>query len=361
LSSSKDTKKSEVVGTWTGNNVNVTNGPQANAIYNKGYFGTPQSGGGIVLEPTEAVYLSESRDLSVELDGRIMDFPSMFQHALALESGFDIRYIVYRDLRKRGFIVRGSSPMDFKVYARGEKPPRGKVAYMIRAVSESSPFILRDVSGQMDNMREGIGFLMAIVDEEGDLTYYGISGISPDGENPRDMEKKDINCVLLEDRGMVWDPSDAERLRESGFYGKPMGDALQLSLVEVCYLARRGVIVLSDGRGTPIDREHVFDRCASIQEGFERNYAGYSHLRELGLWVKTGFKYGTHFRVYQKNPQKSHAQYLINVVDIDLRSTWAELSRGVRLSHGVRKNLVFMVMDPGCRVSEMLRFERVRP
>lgn len=53
-----------------------------------------------------------------------LDFSGLFEIASSLEEGFDIRYLVYSDLRSaRGFIVKpGSGGYDFRVYARGEHP-----------------------------------------------------------------------------------------------------------------------------------------------------------------------------------------------------------------------------------------------
>ncbi len=85
----------------------------------------------------------------------------------------------------------------------------------------------------------------------------------------------------------------------------------------------------------------------------------YRDLREKGLVVKTGFKYGTHFRAYDRDPDTEHARYLVHAVPRDLETSWPELSRAVRLAHGVRKEMVFGAADSGG--VEYLKLRRVRP
>ena len=47
-------------------------------------------------------------------------------------------------------------------------------------------------------------------------------------------------ATLLEDRVVLWDAAASRRLHEHGFYGKPVGERLQLSLVESAYLLEKG-------------------------------------------------------------------------------------------------------------------------
>jgi len=56
--------------------------------------------------------------------------------------------------------------------------------------------------------------------------------------------------------------------------------------------------------------------------------------------VKTGFKFGSHFRVYTARQQK-HSSYLIHVLPEEHVFSIPELSRAVRLAHGVKKRMIF--------------------
>jgi len=84
----------------------------------------------------------------------------------------------------------------------------------------------------------------------------------------------------------------------------------------------------------------------------------YRDLRSRGVVVKTGFKYGTHFRAYEGDPEKIHARYLVHSLPADYRGGWPEVSRAVRLAHGVKKHLVLA----SCGESiAYVHLERVRP
>jgi tRNA-intron endonuclease len=75
--------------------------------------------------------------------------------------------------------------------------------------------------------------------------------------------------------------------------------------------------------------------------------------------VKTGFKYGTHFRVYKGNPDNQHALYLVHAVNPDFEATWPEISRAVRLAHGVKKEMLFGRIKK--QNAEYIRLKRIRP
>ena len=84
----------------------------------------------------------------------------------------------------------------------------------------------------------------------------------------------------------------------------------------------------------------------------------YSDARSRGLVVKTGFKYGTHFRAYEGSPDDCHARYLMHAVDVSNRTMWPEISRAVRLSGGVKKEFLFSRVGDDV---EYLEFRWFRP
>ncbi len=81
-------------------------------------------------------------------------------------------------------------------------------------------------------------------------------------------------------------------------------------------------------------------------------------LRARGIIAKTGFKYGSHFRAYDGNPRTHHAKYLVHALPSGYRGMWPEVSRAVRLAHGVKKQL--LLGAAGDKIT-YLQLERVRP
>src|SRR2546430_17440371 len=76
---------------------------EASAHCNRGYFGTPRSGGALELDLLEAVYLVEADRLEVRREGRRASARDLFRAAGGGVPSFEIRYLVYRDLRPRGY------------------------------------------------------------------------------------------------------------------------------------------------------------------------------------------------------------------------------------------------------------------
>src|SRR5437870_12676393 len=79
---------------------------EASTLYNRGYFGSPRSGGGLELDLLEAVYLVEADRLEVRRGGRAVSARDLFRAAGTAVPAFEIRYLVYRDLPPRGYVVQ---------------------------------------------------------------------------------------------------------------------------------------------------------------------------------------------------------------------------------------------------------------
>jgi tRNA-intron endonuclease len=96
-----------------------------------------------------------------------------------------------------------------------------------------------------------------------------------------------------------------------------------------------------------------------LQPDIEQRLTVFKDLKQRGLLVKTGFKFGAHFRAYTTQPDKTHAEYLIHVVGKGFRSIWTEISRAVRLAHSVNKEFVFARVD-GSTI-DYIKLGRLRP
>ncbi|MGC8609192.1 MAG: tRNA-intron lyase, partial [Thermoplasmata archaeon] len=65
---------------------------------------------------------------------------------------------------------------------------------------------------------------------------------------------------------------------------------------------------------------------------------------DRGCIVKSGFKYGAHFRVYLKDID-SHADLLVHVMNRE--EDWNIISRAVRVASSVKKKMVFSSIVDG--------------
>ena len=348
-------------GELSGDSVIIKSQKEGSQLYNRGNFGYPMSGGGLELDLMEALYLVESKRLEVTFEDETMSFEELFNHASTEMENFDIIYLVYRDIRSRGFIVKAETgTFDLSVFPRGKTMSNSRPVYMVRAVSERTAFDIATYTEQVSETEDrGKELLYGVVDEEGDVTYYRMSRRDPKGEVPPGDKVERTQGYLIRDRIFVFDPADSQILRDSGFYGKMIENVLQLSLIEACYLVKRKELsVYSSQTGKKLSLTALKESGRATQDEFDLRLRAYTDARSRGLVVKTGFKYGTHFRAYEGSPDDTHARYLIHAVDAANRTMWPEISRAVRLSGGVKKEFLF------CRIGESveyLEFKWFRP
>jgi tRNA-intron endonuclease len=296
-------------------------------------YGRPR-GDGVVLSRVEAAHLLYRGDLG-SVDGQGIE------GFLADNDDIVVPFLVYKDLRDRGFYVSPAREgwvddpegAAFVVHPRGDGPWDGTVQYRVRVLGERAAVEL----GSLGDV------VLAVVDEESELTYLrtdvpeitGTSSAAIDGP---------IEGHLLEDRVLCWAPPPA--LYERGFYGQRMDrddDAVQLSLLEAAYLVGDGLLAVDGGR------EAIESRGRAVEgERFDRRLTVYRALRDRGVVPKTGFKFGADFRTYaevDRVAELGHSELLVRVLPADAARSPRDLALDVRLAHGVRKRMVFALVD----------------
>jgi tRNA-intron endonuclease, archaea type len=337
---------------------------EASGVYAKGFFGTPTSGGGLVLDRFETVYLAEMGRIALRSPARrTVGWPTAFRRAVRRDRDFPVRYLVYRDLRQRGYVVRASPPpVAFSVLPRGGTLHKTPSRFWVEALSERVPFDLArlfDLADRAQSAKKVL--LLGLVDEESDLTYYRVRRPSPTGALPPRPLPEATDGWLSEDRVTVHARAAVEELGRELAYGSRVGDRLELSLLEAAYLAGTGQLRLKDARsGRPVPLDQLERRARRLDPRFFERLAAYRDLRGRRLVVKTGFKYGAHFRAYPRNPSNAHARYLVQAVPAAHVSSWPEVAGGVRVAQGVRKEFLVAGVGPEAAV-RFLSLERIRP
>jgi tRNA-intron endonuclease len=340
-------------------------------------YGRPLSGNEIELSRVEAAHLLFRGDLD-SVDG--LEFREFFVASTRARDRFGLRFLVYADLRERGFYLSpagaewpgpADAAADFVVYPRGKTADDGVVEHRVRVVGERESVAAADLAGDV----------LAVVDEESELTYLDATTPELPGDTDYDPPGS-LDGLLVDDRVLVWDaPAD---LYEHGFYGQPLAGretdepaAIQLSLVEAASLVADGVLTLSvagsddaeAASGSPEaatdpqdDYEAIVTRGRAVEgERFDRRLRVYRRLRGDGLVPKTGYKFGADFRTYaevESVSTLSHSEHLVRVLPASHRFDPRELALDVRLAGGVRKRMVFALVDDGI---EWLSVGRVTP
>ncbi len=114
--------KIKIPGILNNNDVLCT-GDMAITLYNKGYFGVPEQGG-VRLNSFEALHLFELKRIEIKKEGVILDVKEISEYFSDKNTDFMLRYLLYKDLRNRGYIVNvgKGSAFFFRLYNRDSKP-----------------------------------------------------------------------------------------------------------------------------------------------------------------------------------------------------------------------------------------------
>ena len=319
---------------------------EANRLYNKGWFGHPKSGGSLELDFVEAAFLLDAGRL--KLDGRLgaESRSAFFVAAASRQDDFEIRYLVYRELRERGLAAQvatsaqRSKGIDFLLPKPGATNPRS-VAVFVHARSERASLTSDELSAFAERCRaEGVAGRVAVIDEESEVTTYELSLDDPKGRTPADT-RVEAEADFLVDRVVLWDPQAGQRLHDREFFGKTVAGSLHLSLVEALHLAGRGSLRIRDpATGKVLGAAQLLRAAKKIEPGVEARRRVFDDLKARALVVKTGYKFGAHFRAYEADPGSTHAPYLVHVHAGDEVLEWSQMARAVRLGHGVRKTFL---------------------
>ncbi len=130
-------------------------------------------------------------------------------------------------------------------------------------------------------------------------------------------------------------------------YGEKHEEGYVLSLFEGLYLLEKGKIKLYDEVGNELTFESLLKKGMSSDKLFYLKYVVFRDVRNRGYVIKTGFKFGSHFRVYPrgKKPGEAHTEYVINVIPEEKILEPSDISRMVRLSRAIRTKLVLAMVD----------------
>ncbi|WOX55341.1 tRNA-intron lyase [Methanoculleus palmolei] len=313
-------------GTW------VRLGSEGRTLYEQGGYGRLE-GDGLRLSPEEALYLIE-RD---KIDVKDFDFDALLG-LFAGQPNFIRRYLVYRDIRERGYVIQ-PGPHDFRVFRRGHRPGVGRSQYLIRVLSERDLVdfdrLGEDVLAAV-NMRKQ--YLLAVVDDEDELTYYEVrvQDLPRVGE-PAGCSMPPVEASLFGTYALAHLPPGTPL--EEDWYGKRLDSRrLLLRPVESIYLMRRHCLAVTRD-GEPMTAEQFLDSVAEKDVEIREKERVFSDLRGRGYIPRTGYKFGHHFRVY--SGKKPHSEMLVHAVPSGTTLPMSAVSRSVRLAHSVKKKMLF--------------------
>jgi tRNA-intron endonuclease len=167
-------------------------------------------------------------------------------------------------------------------------------------------------------------------------------------------------AILTGTKVMENEPAAAKMLKERGF-GEEVGERLILAPVEALYLLEKKRISVLDGKKR-LTFESLFSSLKKAEKELDMKYAVYRDLRSKGYVVRTGLKYGTYFRVYDKGIRvgEGHSELLVQPVPEEMKTSVYEIAGAVRLSHSVKKKMIWAIVDTEGDVT-YLKLSRIVP
>ncbi len=154
----------------------------ARELYNQSRYGTLHNKI-VQLSFIEAYYLIQKDKLKItDKTEKKVSEESFLRRAQRKEKQFWIKYCVFKDLRERGYIVKTALKFgaDFRVYDRGVKPGEDHAKWIVFPVYETDIMTWYEFSAKnrvAHSTKKSL--LLAVVDQEGDVSYWETRWIRP--------------------------------------------------------------------------------------------------------------------------------------------------------------------------------------
>ncbi len=273
----------------------------------KNFFGTEKAGK-LWLDIEEALYLIKFQGAVCLFEGKPLSFNQLATHFMDKEPRLFIKYNAYRDWRDRGLILkrvfklRGKTTKAYKKYPSRPLPPKRITATAL---------------------------------------WYPDSFFSI-------IDQKEIGKQLFSEG---W-------FGQYGIYKQTRGYLLKLNFLETIFLAKYMGLKVVGPDGKFLTPAKILKYVASKREYAKQLYEVYEDWRLRGFIVKSGFKFGSHFRIYFPGVSPIsptgyvHSKHVLHVFPKEQRLLISEWARVVRVAHSVKKTFILGI--PGLTAKDYI-------
>jgi tRNA-intron endonuclease len=159
--------------------VRIAEQSSVDALSQRGY-GTADNGT-FTLAFYEALYLLDKELLEVRDEkGEAVDFQSLLHRYEAVSESAWVNYLVYRDLRSRGYVVREGfgAGIDFRIYERGAYG-KDTASYLVLGTQEGKPVPIQDLmNAVLQSQSHKKELVLAVMNRRGEIVYYSVSPLT---------------------------------------------------------------------------------------------------------------------------------------------------------------------------------------
>lgn len=149
-------------------------------LISRGYGSSTEDG--LLLKFYEAMYLLSRGLIKVvdEKTGNSISFRDLLEKYESIEEDAWIKYLIYRDLRSRGYVVREGFGLgaDFRLYERGEYS-KDSAEYLVYGIYEGMPLLIEGLAQillRAQNLKKTL--ILAVISRRGEIVYYSLSRLS---------------------------------------------------------------------------------------------------------------------------------------------------------------------------------------
>ena len=137
---------------------------------------------GLMLTFYEALFLLGKGIIAVkkEKTGGKVNFQTLLQRFQSIDEDAWVRYLIYRDLRSRGYVAREGFGLgiDFRVYERGEYG-KETAKYMIFGIQEGQPVSVEELARSLIDVQSlKKRLVLAVINRRGEVVYYALSQLT---------------------------------------------------------------------------------------------------------------------------------------------------------------------------------------
>lgn len=160
-------------------NVKILEQSSVDALSSRGY-GTKEKNF-LLLAFYEALYLLDKKILQVSSEkSNDLNFQDLLRFYEKINDNAWVNYLIYRDLRSRGYVVRGGFGVgiDFRIYERGSYG-RNVASTLILSIQEGRPLdieYLTSVMKQCQSQKKAL--VLAVMNRRGEIVYYSVSQLT---------------------------------------------------------------------------------------------------------------------------------------------------------------------------------------
>lgn len=158
-----------------------TNSAEAHTLYKKSWFGEVE-GDKIQYSFSEALFLLEKGKLDILIKEEKLAKKELLKKLQKFDKKIQIKYPVFKDLREKGYIVKTALKFgaEFRVYEKSSRLENKHSKWIVFTNHESERLTWHEFAAKSrvaNSTKKNL--LLAIVDEEGDITYYEVRWLKP--------------------------------------------------------------------------------------------------------------------------------------------------------------------------------------